>query len=144
MKNRIIFIFILLLSFACHRNGQVNHHEALFDSDWKFFRGNVEGAENPSFDDETWRDIDLPHDWSIENLPEQDSGNVIGPFSREESQGKRATGYVVGGTGWYRKHFTLDKEDGGKIIKILFDGCRLLDKRESFGESSLWLHVIFI
>jgi beta-galactosidase len=122
MKNRIIFIFIVLISFACQRNGQVNHYEALFDSDWKFFRGDIKDAESPSFSDETWRDIDLPHDWSIENLPRQESGNVIGPFSREESQGKRATGYVVGGTAWYRKHFTLDKRDEGKIIKILFDG----------------------
>jgi beta-galactosidase len=29
---------------------------------------------------------------------------------------------VVGGTAWYRKHFTLDKADKGKIVKILFDG----------------------
>lgn len=122
MKNQIIFIFILLMAFACQGKGQSIRHEALFDNDWKFFRGDIKGAEDPSFDDQTWRDIDLPHDWSIENLPTPDSGNVIGPFSREESQGKRATGYVVGGIGWYRKHFTLDKGDRAKIIKILFDG----------------------
>jgi beta-galactosidase len=29
---------------------------------------------------------------------------------------------VVGGTAWYRKHFTLEKADKGKIVKILFDG----------------------
>lgn len=40
-----------------------------FDSDWRFLRGDAPGAENPSFDDSTWRKLDVPHDWSIEDLP---------------------------------------------------------------------------
>jgi beta-galactosidase len=41
----------------------------LFDSDWRFLRGDAPGAENPVFDDSHWRRLDLPHDWSIEDLP---------------------------------------------------------------------------
>jgi len=122
MSYRITFILIFLISVACQRNAQTNRGEMLFDDAWKFYLGDINGAENPTFNDESWRDIDLPHDWSIEKLQEQDSADVIGPFSLENSQGRRATGYAVGGTAWYRKHFTLNKKDEGKIIKILFDG----------------------
>ena len=40
-----------------------------FDSDWKFFRGDQSGAEAVSFDDSSWRTLEVPHDWSIEDLP---------------------------------------------------------------------------
>ena len=77
-------------------------------------------AEIPSFKDKSWRDIDLPHDWSIEKLPGQLPGEVIGPFSKE-SPGARATGYVMGGTAWYRKTFTLNSSKNSITI-INFDG----------------------
>jgi hypothetical protein len=41
----------------------------LFDEDWRFHRGGAQGAEQPDFDDSKWRALDLPHDWSIEELP---------------------------------------------------------------------------
>ncbi len=40
-----------------------------FDSDWRFLRADAPGAEVPGFDDAGWRALDLPHDWSIEDLP---------------------------------------------------------------------------
>ena len=122
MNYRITVIFIFLICIACQVNAQTNRGEMLFDDAWKFYLGDINGAENSAFNDESWRNVDLPHDWSIKNLPGGDSTGQIGPFSQEKSQGKRATGYVVGGTAWYRKHFALDKVDKGKTIKILFDG----------------------
>ena len=73
--------------------------------------GNFIGAmsamvESATLNDKSWRTLDLPHDWSIEDLPNQ-SDSVIGPFS-VKSIGATATGYTVGGIGWYRKHFTLN------------------------------------
>ncbi len=44
------------------------YEDRLFDSDWRFLRGDMPGAENPAFDDTSWRRLDLPHDWSIEDL----------------------------------------------------------------------------
>ena len=41
----------------------------LFDFGWRFYRGGAQSAETPSFDDTSWRTVDLPHDWSIEDLP---------------------------------------------------------------------------
>ena len=43
--------------------------ERSFDEGWRFFRGDASGAEAPAFDDGSWRVLDLPHDWSIEDLP---------------------------------------------------------------------------
>jgi beta-galactosidase len=121
MKQRISFIILFIMVIGLRGYTQTTQSELLFDDGWKFFPGEIKGAEKPSFNDKSWREIDLPHDWSIEPLQGQEPEKAIGPFHRE-SPGARATGYVMGGTAWYRKHFTLDKEDEGKIIKILFDG----------------------
>lgn len=40
-----------------------------FDSGWCFLRADAPGAEAPAFDDSQWRALDVPHDWSIEDLP---------------------------------------------------------------------------
>ena len=40
-----------------------------FDSGWCFLRADAAVAEAPDFDDSTWRTLDVPHDWSIEDLP---------------------------------------------------------------------------
>ena len=55
------------------QNTNVPHFtEQLFDSDWHFHRGDVPGAESPDFDDSQWRILDLPHDWTIEDLPSKE------------------------------------------------------------------------
>ncbi len=41
----------------------------LFDSPWRFHLGEVSGAEKSSFDNSSWRLLDLHHDWNIEDLP---------------------------------------------------------------------------
>lgn len=43
--------------------------DQLFDNGWRFLRGDAPGAADPAFDDSQWRALDLPHDWSIEDLP---------------------------------------------------------------------------
>src|SRR5690606_30146481 len=76
--------------------------------DWKFFRGDEPRAWYKGLDDFTWRDVTLPHDWSVEE-----------PFSQEHSSG---TGYLSGGIGWYRKHFSIPQELEGKRVYITFEG----------------------
>ena len=38
----------------------------LFNFDWKFRLGEVPGAEDPAYDDSSWRGLDLPHDFQWE------------------------------------------------------------------------------
>lgn len=115
------FFLLLFLIIGLRGYAQTSRSEYLFDDDWKFFCGDIKNGEKLSMKDASWHEIDLPHDWSILDLPGEDNEGQIGSFS-VNSEGKKATGYMVSGTGWYRKHFTLNNEDEGKIIKILFDG----------------------
>ncbi|GAA5480969.1 hypothetical protein [Haloferula sargassicola] len=43
------------------------------DRGWRFFQGNVAGAEAAGFDDSTWSRVDTPHDWSIAGSFEKDA-----------------------------------------------------------------------
>ncbi len=98
-----------------------------FDRAWKFHRGDAEGAEDPAYDDSHWRLLDLPHDWSVEDIPQfADSfpptdPPAAGPFS-PASPGGLSTGFTLGGIGWYRKAFSLDTDDIDKRIYVRFDG----------------------
>ncbi len=121
MKTTGLLTLLLLFLTSCQQNGQAARIESLFDDDWKFQLGDVQGVEKPLFNDDAWRSLDLPHDWSIENLPNQEAGKVVGPFSKE-SIGTTATGYTVGGTAWYRKTFTIDKDNQFSQTLINFDG----------------------
>ena len=70
--------------------------------------GNASGAAAPVYDDTSWQEVNLPHDWAVEQ-----------PFEKEAnvSQGYRARGF-----GWYRKSFRLDSADKGKALELQFDG----------------------
>lgn len=96
-----------------------------FDSGWKFMRDSIPGAENPSFNDSGWKSIDLPHDFSMENINDSVKAAHIGPFTRS-SEGGIATGHVKGGTGWYRKHFTIDASYNSKQVSLCFDGVYMV------------------
>jgi beta-galactosidase len=112
-----LFFFFLFLIVVNITNAQ--RIQALFDSSWKFSKDDVTNGEKENVNDKDWRTVQLPHDWSIEDLPDQ-SDSVIGPFT-SKSIGTTATGYTVGGTAWYRKHFTLNNI-ADKKVSIYFDG----------------------
>src|ERR1700730_3778421 len=102
-----------------------------FNADWRFTRDSVLGAELPGFNDSRWRTLDLPHDWSIEDAPEQIPGKSVGPFSKE-SPGGMATGHVLGGTGWNRKTFSMDANDENKLVSVYFEGAYM--------ETDVWIN----
>ena len=81
-----------------------------FDSAWKFNLGDIPNAQDPAFNDSKWRNLNLPHDWSIE-----------GEFS-EKNPATVDGGALPGGIGWYRKSFTLPENEKSKSVFIDFDG----------------------
>jgi len=105
----ILFILLLFYSTVSAQNQSPRIVQS-FDSSWKFFKGDTNGAEETSFNDEVWRSLNVPHDWSIE-----------GPYDRNNTTG-RGGGYLPDGIGWYRKTFLLDDEDASKLVFIDFDG----------------------
>ncbi len=44
-----------------------------FDSNWRFFAGEINGAEKPELNDSSWLRVNVPHDWSIEGLSQSES-----------------------------------------------------------------------
>lgn len=69
---------------------------------WRFYKGNVEGAENPQFNDSQWKVVSLPD--GIEYLPTEASGCVN-----------------YQGAVWYRKHFTPSDALKGKKLFLHFE-----------------------
>ena len=69
---------------------------------WKFYLGDVAGAENADFDDSGWTDTNLPHSFSIPYFMYKD---------------------VYHGYGWYRKHLNITPEMANKNITIEFEGA---------------------
>lgn len=93
-----------------------------FNFNWLFSLDDHPEASQPEYNDRSWRSIRLPHDWSIE-------------FPFDPVNGDGATGYLPGGTGWYRKHFTLDLQYE-HLAFILFDGV--------YNNSQIWCNGHFL
>ena len=96
--------------------------EVLFNSDWKFFKGDPKGAEKPGYNDSRWVNISLPHDWSVE-----------GPYSKDNPS---CEGYLPGGIGWYRKSFRISEQNRERKINIRFDGV--------YENSEVWINGHFL
>ncbi|HTY88255.1 MAG TPA: beta-galactosidase GalB [Candidatus Acidoferrum sp.] len=64
----------------------------------------------PDFDDSSWQQIDLPHDWAI-----------AGPFTHSGGGGMGRL--PSAGIGWYRKQLNLPAADAGKSIFLDVDGA---------------------
>jgi len=109
---------IFLWSLAMSAYAQTPQRTVLFDDNWLFIKRDDAAAAQPNYNDASWRRVDLPHDWSIEDLPGQAADSVRGPFIKS-AQGGMFTAYTVGGVGWYRKKFTVTP---GKQVLIDFDG----------------------
>ena len=82
--------------------------QIILDTDWRFHYGDAPEACTMSWDDNAWRHVTLPHDWAVEH-----------PFDICWASG---TGYLPGGTGWYRKHFLLSEKDVSGCVRLVFQG----------------------
>jgi beta-galactosidase len=122
MKKCSWTVLVLSLSiFSIRAHGQATARTRVsFNKDWKFYLGAVSGANENSFDDNNWRNLNLPHDWSIE-----------GKFDKEAPAGTGG-GALPGGLGWYRKTFTLPESSKDKIVSIDFDGI--------YRKSEVWIN----
>ena len=138
--GNMAFLVAILLLISFSKSGQDvpgftapenTMRDRLFDSDWLFYRGSVDQAEKVNFDDSKWRTLNLPHDWSIEDVPMNEDSAAVGPFSKKSS-GTFNNGYFMTGEGWYRKYFKLSAEDMKKQVSILFDGI--------FMNSEVWIN----
>lgn len=87
-----------------------------------------QGPYSQKFDDTSWEEVRVPHDWA-----------TMLPFAREasHSHGYKTVGWKFPETsvGWYRKTFRLTEADRGKHVELLFDGI--------FRDSRVWVNGFY-
>ena len=120
IKNLLLAISAVSLTSLC-LSLQAKEVED-FNYQWKFSLEKQQAAHQEKFDDSTWTDVRLPHDWS-----------VALPYTNE---GAASTGLKLGGIGWYRKDFTLTEADIDKQIWLEFDGI--------YNNSAIWINGHYV
>ena len=89
-------LILPLLLFLCFCTA---HSRSVFTigSDWRFYKGDVEGAEQVEFNPKGWNRVNIPHSWNVEDTEDD------------------AYGYYRG-IGWYRKTLKIDSITGEKVF----------------------------
>ena len=108
MKRKLSALILIVLSiflsddlFADPMFGK----KELITDDWQFILN-----DSPELPDanQNWLKVDLPHDWSVR-----------GQLSPTLAS---CTGYLPGGTGWYKKKLKIADELKGKKLYVYFEG----------------------
>ncbi|GAB2823687.1 beta-galactosidase GalA [Ferruginibacter profundus] len=156
MKQKLLiaiaFVICINNIFSQTKDTNAVREHLLMDFDWRFAFGHPfdtkkdfntgtayfsyfakaaygDGAAAANFDDRSWRKLNLPHDWAVEQ-PFDNNGSF--------SHGFKAIGknFPAASIGWYRKTFTIPKSDAGKKISIAFDGV--------FRNSIVWVNGFYL
>lgn len=117
---KIKIAIICLFTIVANSDAYTQIRKADFDNSWKFKLDSVNNYSEQNINDNNWRTLDLPHDWSIE-----------GEFSKD-NPATPAGGALPGGIGWYRKTFTIAVLEKGKSFYIRFDGV--------YKNSEVWIN----
>lgn len=105
MKRLLFFAWALIATF--NATAQVSFGKSqIFNDDWLFMQADDANAWKEDFNDQRWRKLNLPHDYSIEGIMSPDLASC--------------TGYLPGGIAWYRKHFKVNDTDA--MHYIYFEG----------------------
>lgn len=112
--KRLFYLLITIICMTCLSCSKSDNSARTvedFDFDWKFQLGDSTAFASTDFNDSSWRSLHLPHDWSIE-----------GQFSKSNPS-TPGGGALPGGTGWYRKHFSVpqaEKDEDGNPLRSVF------------------------
>lgn len=90
------------------------------DDNWRFFKGDVAGAEQPNFNDLRWTSVHVPHDWKL-------AGPLV-EWDKVGAGGSSSPGSVA----WYRANFALPSSALEQRVTIEFDGVE--------GACDVWLN----
>ena len=126
MKRNIFYLAIISGSFFLQNvSAQLKYRKIEnFNKGWLFYYADTtdlkDDYKNASYNDGSWRKLNLPHDWSIE-----------GEFKKEYPASPEG-GALPGGIGWYRKSFTVPANAKDKNVSIEFDGV--------YQKSEVWIN----
>lgn len=114
---------MLTAMFSCSSSNNSIEREVDFNFDWKFTElADTTTLTSLPLDDSKWKDIRLPHDWSVEHSFNKDL--------------EGCTGYLPGGVGVYQKDFITPEDKDLKSTFILFDGV--------YNNAKFWLNGTYI
>lgn len=79
------------------------------------------GCQAPDFNDAAWPAVAVPHTWQT-----YETTGKVHPFIYDASE--KDDPYWWCGWGWYRKHFSVAKEQAGRKVFVEFDGVQKYSK----------------
>lgn len=106
--KRFVLLAIVFLGLT-NLKAQVSFGNAQkINNGWKFSLSDAKDAQKNEFDDQKWKTVQIPHDWSVQ---EQLSPTLAS-----------STGYLPGGIAWYRKNLQVPAEKKAEKVYIYFEG----------------------
>lgn len=109
----VVLSFFLGCMTGCKGKQENTEQKQLFDLNWKFHQGDITSAIEVDFNDKQWRDLDLPHDWSIDGKLDRKN------YTKDEG------GTFISDIGWYRKKFILPSDWQNKRVAVYFEGVNM-------------------
>lgn len=75
MKRLLIFAWALIATF--NATAQVSFGKSqIFNDDWLFMQADDANAWKEDYNDQRWRKLNLPHDYSIEGIMSPEFGDI--------------------------------------------------------------------
>ena len=113
---------LMALAFTVHAQQRT---ELFLNFGWRFHAGGVNNAEQPAFNDASWRTVNVPHDFQIEQpwvAPAADEkADNDDPAANIKSR-LSSRGFKEMGQGWYRYHLHLADSLKGRRLLLDFAG----------------------
>ncbi len=107
MKRLLLSLLALVATCGlCSAQGFGNVET--INQNWRFHYGDLTYGGVEFLDHSEWRELSLPHDWSVEMEPSQKYASC--------------TGYLPGGIAWYRKDLDVPAEMEGQKLFVYFEG----------------------
>lgn len=127
-KGSVYVFFILFLSLLARVEPVSAGTTLELSKGWRFHKGDMQQAEQPSFNDAAWETVTVPHDWAIYGpFDKTIDRQVVAISQNNERVATEKTGrtgalpYI--GIGWYRLRFELPDSDTPQSATLLFDGA---------------------
>jgi len=122
MKRNLLTVSALMISMLT--NAQLRVVESL-DFGWRFHAGDVKEAARPTLDDSSWRELNLPHDFQIEQpwvAPAADEKADNTDVAANIKSRLSSRGFKEMGQSWYRYHLTPADSLKGRRLLLDFGG----------------------
>jgi len=122
--RKLTLILLLATCFALNTVAQQSRLEQSLNFGWKFHAGDTDGAAI-TLDDTSWRTVDLPHDFQIEQswvAPAADEKADNTDVAANINSRLSSRGFKEMGKGWYRYHFTPADSLRGRRLLLDFGG----------------------